>query len=133
MSENIATHLYFPRRPQSQYEIDTMEINVVTDFELYDIEPEQEDERIQHLTKLQERKLKELMGDAYAYQIVFLPSHFGNGITYFRADIDSVLDEVQCLAIKNGVDLVQFPDGNYGFISYYNSKRDGFKIIPVYR
>ena len=36
---------------------------------------------------------------------------------------------IQHLAIKEGYDMVQFPNGNYGFVAYYNGVPNGFEII----
>ena len=41
-------------------------------------------------------------------------------------DID---DAIQCLAIKDGVDMVQFSNGNYGFVAYYSGETNGFEVI----
>ena len=41
-------------------------------------------------------------------------------------DID---DAIQCLAIKDGVDMVQFSNGNYGFVAYYSGDTNGFEVI----
>lgn len=41
----------------------------------------------------------------------------------------TVYDAIQCLAIKDGVDLVQFDNGNLGFVAYYNGKQNGFEIL----
>lgn len=36
---------------------------------------------------------------------------------------------IQHLAIKEGYDMVQFSNGNYGFVAYYNGVPNGFEII----
>lgn len=42
------------------------------------------------------------------------------------------IDEfTQYLAVKDGVDLVRFSNGNLGFIAYYNGHENGFEIIPT--
>lgn len=38
-------------------------------------------------------------------------------------------DAIQHLAIKDGVDMVQFSNGNYGFIAYYSGEVNGFEVI----
>lgn len=37
--------------------------------------------------------------------------------------------QIQCLALKDGVDLVRFENGNVGFVSYCNKCMDAFEII----
>lgn len=36
---------------------------------------------------------------------------------------------IDCLAIKDGVDFVQYSDGSLGCVAYYNGLRDAVKII----
>ncbi len=38
-------------------------------------------------------------------------------------------DAVAALASKEGIDLVQFENGNYGFVAYYNENENGFEIL----
>lgn len=56
--------------------------------------------------------------------------HFFNSVwfdeSYREMDID---DAIENLAIKDGVDMVQFSNGNYGFVAYYNGKVNGFEVI----
>lgn len=42
---------------------------------------------------------------------------------------EDIEDYLEYLAIKDGFDLVQFPNGNYGFIAYYNRNENGFEIL----
>ena len=42
---------------------------------------------------------------------------------------DPIYDAIQILAIKDGVDLVQFSNGNYGFVAYYSGIKNGFEIL----
>lgn len=37
--------------------------------------------------------------------------------------------QIQSLALKDGVDLVAFSNGNVGFVSYCNGHKDAFEII----
>ena len=36
---------------------------------------------------------------------------------------------IQHLAIKEGYDMGQLSNGNYGFVAYYNGVPNGFEII----
>jgi hypothetical protein len=40
-------------------------------------------------------------------------------------------DMIQYLAIKDGVDLVRFENGNLGYVAYYNGYENAFEIIPT--
>ena len=44
---------------------------------------------------------------------------------------DLTIDEaIQCLALKDGADLVQFENGNFGFVGYYHGFNENwFEII----
>lgn len=41
----------------------------------------------------------------------------------------NVYEAIECLAIKDGADLVQYDNENYGFVAYYNGNKNGFEII----
>jgi hypothetical protein len=50
----------------------------------------------------------------------------------YKKDIfinDEINEAVQYLSIKDGYDLVQFENGNYGFVAYYNGVENGFEIL----
>ena len=59
------------------------------------------------------------------YNLHFFKSRYTSEFV-MGIDIDYA---IQLLAIKDGVDLVQFEDGNYGFIAYYNGVENGFEIL----
>ena len=60
-----------------------------------------------------------------AYSIHFFDSDFfDEHITELTID-----EAIQCLAIKDGVDLVQYENGNYGYVAYYNCADNGFEIL----
>jgi len=59
------------------------------------------------------------------YKIHFFDSPYsGNSITDMCYD-----DAIQHLAIKDGYDLIQFENGNYGYVAYYNGIENGFEIL----
>lgn len=60
-----------------------------------------------------------------SYLIHFFDSVFRNDFTG-SMNIDYA---IECLAIKDGVDVVQYENGNYGFVAYYNGHENGFEIL----
>lgn len=50
---------------------------------------------------------------------------------YEYAATESIDEYIQYLAVKDGVDLVRFSNGNLGFVAYYNGHKNGFEIIPT--
>ena len=55
-------------------------------------------------------------------------------IQYGKGEIrlDTIYDALQSLALKDGADLVEFEDGNIGYIGYYNGfliETNNFKIL----
>lgn len=77
------------------------------------------------LIKEQEEK-REIFGlDDGHYLCHFFSSSFFDE----RTDHYTIDDAIQCLAIKEGYDMVQFSNGNIGFIAYYDNKVNGFEII----
>lgn len=56
--------------------------------------------------------------------------HFFNSAFFNESTEEMTInDAIECLAIKDGVDLVQFENKNKGFVAYYNTKINGFEII----
>ena len=60
-----------------------------------------------------------------AYNIHFYDSNYTND---FTTDMDLEY-AIQCLAIKDGYDLVKFDNGLYGYVAYYNGHKNGFEIL----
>ena len=59
------------------------------------------------------------------YDVHFYESAYTNE---FKTDM-SINDAIQCLAIKDGCDLVKFDNGNIGYVAYYNGHKNGFEIL----
>ena len=51
---------------------------------------------------------------------------FGSDIYRSVPDID---EAIQYLNIKEGYDMVQFDNGNIGFVAYYDGVENGFEVI----
>lgn len=43
--------------------------------------------------------------------------------------LDSISEALDCMAVKEGVDLVRFDNGKIGFVAYYGRHISGFEII----
>lgn len=79
------------------------------------------------LWEIQKAKLKELgiYNDwDHCYLCHFFDSPFFDEGFY----LNTIDEAIQSLAIKDGIDLVQFDNGNYGFVSYYSGTENGFEI-----
>ena len=44
-------------------------------------------------------------------------------------EINAINEAIQYLAIKDGIDLVMFENGNLGFVAYYNNYKDYLEIL----
>lgn len=62
--------------------------------------------------------------------IHFIKSFWGDGNFVIK---DTADEAIQYLSIKDGVDLVEFPNGNIGFVAYYNNHLDAFEIVHVFK
>lgn len=60
-----------------------------------------------------------------SYKVHFYDSHYTND---FTTDMDLEY-AIQCLAIKDGCDLVKYDNGLYGYVAYYNGYKNGFEIL----
>ena len=50
---------------------------------------------------------------------------------YTISDTGGIYDAIDSLAIKEGVNLVKYENGNYGFSAFYGDYENGFEIIPT--
>lgn len=94
------------------------EYTIITRNRVFESEPED-------IVREQEEKMQILGLDGDNYPIYFFASPFRRD---HLAEM-SVRDAIECLAIKDGYDMVQFSNGNYGFVAYYNGTENGFEII----
>ena len=95
-----------------------LDYTIITRNRVYESEPED-------IVREQEEKrnILGLNNGNYIYHF-FDSAWFDEEI--IEMDID---DAIQCLAIKDGVDMVQFSNGNYGFVAYYSGDTNGFEVI----
>ena len=81
---------------------------------------------VETLIKEQDEKRK-VFGLEYGKE--FLCHFFECGFFNDYKEITDIETAIQYLAIKDGVDFVQFSNGNLGFVAYYNGETNGFEII----
>ena len=101
---------------------------VITSKSIYDIcDDDEEGSKLQALVDEQDEILKSRgFGRNNGYSEL-LKSSEGYGYN----DIDEAL---QCLALKDGADLVEFESGNLGYVGYYHGfDENWFEIIPTTR
>lgn len=56
--------------------------------------------------------------------------HFFDSVFFDESYTAMTIDDaIEYLAIKDGFDLVQYENGNIGFVAYYNGNNNGFEII----
>ena len=95
-----------------------LDYTIITRNRVYESEPED-------IMREQEEKRNILGLNNKNYICHFFDSAWFDEET-IEMDID---DAIQCLAIKDGVDMVQFSNGNYGFVAYYSGDTNGFEVI----
>ena len=95
-----------------------LDYTIITRNRVYESEPED-------IVREQEEKRNILGLNNKNYICHFFDSAWFDEET-IEMDID---DAIQCLAIKDGVDMVQFSNGNYGFVAYYSGETNGFEVI----
>ena len=77
----------------------------------------------------QEQKAKELGLDT-SFSAKEINVHFFNSRFFDESYTNSnIYDALENLAAKDGIDLVQYENGNYGYVAYYNGNRNGFEIL----
>lgn len=103
-----------------------MTYEVITNRRVYDkhyCNDSEVDTWADEMVKEQDAKLAELGFKNDCCQCY--PIHFFDNDSWSNC---TIYDAIQCLAIKDGADLVRFDTGNYGFVSYYNGFEDAFEI-----
>ena len=95
---------------------------IITKNQVYESESEK---IVEEIVEEQEEKRKLLGLDGDHYVCHFFDSPYFSDST----EETSIEDAIQRLAIKDGYDMVQFQNGNYGFVAYYNGIVNGFEIV----
>lgn len=91
---------------------------IITKNQVSNSEPEK-------IVEEQEEKRRILGLDKDHYICHFFDSPYSNNST----EETSIEEAIQRLAIKDGYDMVQFQNGNYGFVAYYNGVVNGFEVV----
>ena len=106
---------------------------IVTQRKLYDYcdIPESEEEKFrEELWKEQTEILKREITTKNAIIHFIEDTHFCDDCYKYTVATE-IEGYLEYLAIKDGVDLVRFSNGNLGFIAYYSGHENGFEIIPT--
>lgn len=83
------------------------------------------DKRVEFLVERNNAILKKGFDFSKFYSIHFFECWYTNDCV---TDLD-ISSAIQCLAIKEGYDFVQYQNGRYGFVGYYNGNMNGFEIL----
>lgn len=116
----------FKKSEYSRYEI-------ATKRKLFDYDgmtEEQEEVFREELAEEQMEKIKTEVKTENVIIHILEDNHYCNEHFFYssKKDID---DYLEYLAVKDGVDLVRFNNGNLGYIAYYNCHENGFEIIET--
>lgn len=79
----------------------------------------------------QEAKCAELGLDT-SFAAKEISCHFFSA-AYFNEQFQmlTIYDAIELLPAKDGMDLVRYENGNYGFVAYYNGNVSGFEVINM--
>ena len=103
---------------------------VLTDKSVLDIPYEDESQYSEACIGFFENQVKKIEENGFDYHNKVYEVHFFNSVFRDESIEDCEIDDaIQCLAIKDGVDLVRFDNGKIGFIAYYGIHKDGFEIL----
>ena len=102
---------------------------IITKHQVYsDYDEADYEKEIELRYEEQQEKLK-ILGFKYERGVDYV-CHFFNSVFFDEETcVTSIPEAIECLAIKDGVDLVLFTNGNYGFVAYYNGNENGFEIM----
>ena len=106
---------------------------IVTQRKLYDYcgmsEAEEEEFREQLWEEQTEFLAKEIKTKNVVIHFIEDTTFIDDTYEYVAATEIDVM--IQYLAVKDGVDLVRFENGNLGYVAYYNGHENAFEIIPT--
>lgn len=108
-----------------------MNYEIATKRKLYDytgMTEEQEEIFREELIKEQDAVLKQAFGECY-YDMFYMIRHKSTWVKEDHTVFWDIDDAINCLAVKDGVDLVKFDNGNLGYVGYYNGRRDIVEIV----
>lgn len=103
---------------------------VITSFSCLDIPDLPDAEAERERQKLFDEQNNILGSNEMDYSDKVYRIHFFNSRYTHDFKVNTTIsDAVEHLAIKDGVDLVQFDNSNYGYVAYYNGTENGFEIL----
>ena len=116
----------FKKLEYSNYEI-------ATERKLYDYAGMTEEEEEKFREELAEEQIEKVKTEIKTDNVIIHileDSHYCNEHFFYssKKDID---DYLEYLAVKDGINLVKFKNGNLGYIAYYNCHENGFEIIET--
>ena len=109
-----------------------MKYEIATKRKLYDytfMTEEQEEIFREELAKEQDAVLKQTLEEYDWHDTFYCIRHKSTWIKEDYSVFWSIDDAINCLAVKDGIDLVRFENGNLGYVGYYNGRRDIVEIV----
>lgn len=104
---------------------------VLTGMSVMDVPYENEQQHEKDMIALVEEQDKILEANMFKRNLTecYL-LHFFDSVFFDECNVVlTIYDGIEGLSIKDGYDLVQFENGNYGFVAYCNGNENGFEII----
>lgn len=95
---------------------------------LFEIDPDTNDE-----TRW-EREVQFLLSHIKANKVIFHyfdSAFFDEYVELGEMTASELSDRADALAIKDGIDVVRYDNGNYGIVAYYSGHENGFEVIEL--
>lgn len=114
---------------------DIPDYKVLTSKSMLDVNGSSEEDETARLALVDEwsdilgKKGFEYFSDRWENDTIYKLHFFNSPFRNDKIVYDTIYDGVQYLAIKDGVDLVEFDNGNLGFVASYSGELDGFEIL----
>ena len=99
-----------------------MNYKILTNTDCYNEDAER------HFNEIDEAYTK-VMGCSLSSQTDVCAHFFGSRWFNDGVHVADITSLIQYLAIKDGVEFVQFENGNFGFVALYSGEENGFEII----
>lgn len=85
------------------------------------------------LIEEQDNILKQAYGKSWFVEPFYMIRHKSDWIKEEYAVFWDIDDAINCLAIKDGADLIRFENGNLGYVAYYNGMKDIIEFVARFK
>lgn len=104
---------------------------ILTEKSTLDIPYENDEQNEKELVALWRKQDSILLEKGFDFEKKYAIHFFDSKFMDENTMETEIHEGLEYLAIKDGADLVQYDNGNYGFVAYENGVENGFEILNI--